>query len=184
MMTYLAATAAALEPETVGTIIGAVILALLGGGLVGKKTGKVEGKVEGKAEGKAEALLIGPQPFMVELKQDFVTRREFEKLEGRLEIAVSDMKGLFRETMSEVKGQTSFVIKKMDGQNDRLTKKIEEVASGAYQGRQRLHNTVNDQGERLAALEATSNVANQLGKLASAISPPTKVQPTHANSHP
>ncbi len=174
MMTYLSQISGDLSPGTVGTILGAVIAALVGGGFLGKKTGKVEGK--------AEAMRIGPQPFMVELKQDFVTRREFEKLEVRLEVSMSEMKGLFRETMSEIKGQTTFVTKKMDGQNERLTKKIEEVASGAYQGRQRLHNTVNNQGERLATLEATSDVAGQLGKLATALSPQIKVQPTHPNN--
>jgi len=172
VISILADAGSSLSPATVGTIIGAVVVALLGGGVLGKKTGK--------AEGKAEAMLIGPQPFMVELKQDFVTRREFEKLEGRLETSVTEMKGLFRETMSEMKCQTNLTLKKMDGQNERLTKKIEEVAGGAYGGRQKLWETLNPLRVEVGALQATSDVAGQLGKLAAAITPPpTKVQPTH-----
>ena len=159
-------------------IIGAV------GAIFVRRNSQAQGRTFGKAEGKAEALLLGPQPFEVQLKQEFVTRREFEKLESRLEIVVSDMKGLFRETMSEVRNTTAATMKRIDGQNDRLTKKIEDIGTGAYHGRQKLWEQVNEQRERLAGIGATTDVATQIGRLADSLSPGApKVQPTHPHNN-
>lgn len=184
-------TGGTLTPQMVGTIIGAVVMALLGGGALGRKNGKQQGK----AEGKAEALQIGPQPFMVQLQQEFVTRRELEKLEGTMNAHVAEMKGmmgtssaemkgLFAQTMAAMTTQTSQTAKKIEGSNDRLNRKIEEVASGAYNSRGKIHHTLNSQGERLSRVEATSDVAAQISKLADAIAPPVspKIQPTHTHN--
>lgn len=154
MPLILAETAAGMTPEVVGTIIGSVIVALIGGGLIGKRTGK--------AEGKAEAMQIGPQPFMVELKEAFVTRREFDRLEGVVAVNASRVEGMFRETMKEVKDLHSQTSKTLTRQGERLSEEIEKVAKGAYEGRQRLHSTVNAQGEKIAALSAAANVASEL----------------------
>jgi methyl-accepting chemotaxis protein len=180
-MMWLAEASNGIPPETVGAIIGAVIIALVGGGVLGKRSGKTEGR----AEGKAEAMLIGPQPFKVQLKEEFVTRREFEELKGEVKQTVTKMEGLFERTMDAVTNTSNAVQKRIENQNDRLSKKIEEVASGAYRSRAEIHKNVNAQGERLAKLEATSDVAEQLSKLAEAIAPaPVKIQPTHSNSTP
>jgi hypothetical protein len=154
MMHYLAETSNVLTPQVVGTIIGSVVLALLGGGMIGKRTGK--------AEGKAEAMEIGPQPFMVELKESFVTRREFDRLEGMVAVNATKVEGLFREAITEMKNLNAATNKTVTRQGERLSEEIEKVAKGAYEGRQRLHMKVNAQGEQISALAAGANVATEL----------------------
>ena len=173
MMHYLAQAAIALDPLTVGTIIGGIITALIGGGLIGKKSGK--------AEGKAEAMQIGPQPFMVELKEQFITRREFDQLAGMVAVNNTEIKGLFKETMQAIQAQNAALTKKIENQNTRLSQEIKEMGTGDYQGRKAIWEQVNTQREDLSAIKATANVAEQIGKLADAMTNQTKVQPTHPN---
>lgn len=164
MMTNILADAAvsgALTPQVVGTIIGSVIVALVGGGIIGKRTGK--------AEGKAEAMQVGPQPFMVELKEAFVTRREFDRLEGVVAVNASRVEGMFRETMKEVKDLNASTAKTITRQAERLAQDIRDVATGAYQGRQKIHNTVNANGERLAKVEERLEITTELGVVAESI---------------
>ena len=150
-----------LDPVTVGTIIGGVITALIGGGLIGKRTGK--------AEGKAEAMQIGPQPFMIELKEAFVTRREFDRLEGVVAVNASRVEGMFRETMKEVKDLNAATAKTLTRQGEKLSQDIRDVAAGAYQGRQKIHHTVNINGERLAKVEQQIETATELKAVAETI---------------
>ena len=131
-----------------GLVIGAVL--------------KVKAKSDGRAQGRAEALQIGPQPFMVELKEQFITRREFDQLASMVALTSSEMKSLFRETMKSVSDQNNALDKKISNQNERLTRKIEEVASGAYQSRQKIHMNVNSQGERLAKIEERTEIKGEL----------------------
>lgn len=165
MMNWLAeATAGSgsgLSPEVVGTILGAVIAALVGGGFLGKRVGKTEGK--------AEAMQIGPQPFMVELKEAFVTRREFDRLEGIVAVNASRVEGMFRETMKEVKEQNTALGKTVTRQGERLSQEIKDVATGAYLGRQKIHTTVNSNAERLAKIEERADVAGEIGKMSEVI---------------
>lgn len=150
-----------LDPAVVGTIIGSVIVALLGTGVLSKKAGK--------AEGKAEAMQIGPQPFIVELKETFVTRREHDRLEALVAVNASKMEGLFEKTMKEVKDLNVATSAAISKQGERLSQEIEKVAKGAYEGRQRLHNTVNAQGEKIAALQVGANVASELRQVSETI---------------
>lgn len=188
MMTYLAEFTA----TEVGTLIGTVILALVGGGVLGKRTGKVEGK----AEGKAEAMQIGPQPFIVQLREEFATRRELEKVEATMnghvaemkasaQTAVTKMESLFQQTMTAMSAQTTATTNMIERRHKTTMEEIGKVAQGAYHGRQKLWEQVNDQREDLAAVKATSDVAGQIGKLAEALVPSaTKVQPTHHSNKP
>lgn len=163
-----------ISPEMVGTIIGAVIVALIGGGVLGKRVGKNEGK--------AEAMQIGPQPFMVEMKETFVTRREFDRLEGMVAVNASRVEGMFRETMKEVKDLNAATQKQIVRQGEKLSDEIEKVAKAAYEGRQRLHNNVNELGRETAAMKVKNDVTTELKHVADTIveaiketkKPPTK----------
>lgn len=123
-------------------------------------------KVKGKAEGKAEALQVGPQPFMVELKEQFITRREFDQLSAMVAVNATEMKGLFRETMSAMADQSRSLTKRIENQNDRLTQVIQDVAKGAYESRQKIHVKVNEQGEAIAALEAKVDISKDIADAA------------------
>lgn len=94
------------------------------------------------AKGTTKSVNINPQPLAVKMEDDFVTRREFENLESRIRQDVTEMKGLFARTMD-----------KIEERDKALSSKIEAVASGAYEARRRIHEKVNNQGERLKSLE-------------------------------
>lgn len=144
-----------------------------------------------KEEGRKEVSVTLPQPFEMRLKEEFVTRREFERLEANMAGNIAEMKGmmngstarmesLFRETMSAVSTQNTSLTGKIERQNKAMTEEIGKVASAAHAGRQKIWEVVNDQREEVAMLKTNSNVADQLGKLAQAITPPSlKNQPTH-----
>lgn len=133
-------------------------------------------KSQGKTEGKQEALMIGPQPFKVQLAEEFVTRREFERLEATIAVNATRMEGLFERTMDSVEASNTRLTKQLGNQNDRLTKKIEEIGSAGHAGRAKIWDKVNEQRESIAAIEAVSDVATQIGKLAEALQPPVTHQ--------
>jgi hypothetical protein len=193
MIPYLAEVATGQDNETLKTV-----LAVLGWvttfavAIIGAWHLK-SAKATSRAEGKAEAMQIGPQPFIVQMREEFATRRELEKLEATMNAHFVEMKGvvtahstenksLFRETMAAMAAQSESVSKKMDRQNKTLSDEIGKVASGAYQGRQKLWTQVNEQRETLGGIKATTDVAAQIGKLADAVNQPVKIQPTHTNT--
>lgn len=143
------------------------VVAVLGAVFAGVQ--RMRGKEQGKAEGIAEAVKLGPQPFMVELKEQFITRREFDQLAAMVAVNTTEMKGLFRETMAAIAEQSRSMGKRIENQNERLTKKIEDVATGAYQSRQKIHLNVNAQGERLAKIEERSEIRGELRAVAEII---------------
>ena len=102
------------------------------------------------------------------------------ELKGIMAGNSTEMKSLFRETMAGVTAQSTSLTNKIERSNKTLADKIEQVASGSYQGRKVIWDQVNQQREDLGALKATANVADQIAKLADALNPPqTRVQPTH-----
>lgn len=112
----------------------------------------------GVQKGTKEAQQIGPQPFLVKMTEEFVTRREFVELKIEIRNDVTEMKGLFRETMLKV-----------EAQNEKLSEAIEDGVKEGRAGRVALWNEVNPLGKEVAALKATEDVAVQIGKLSEAI---------------
>ena len=133
MIGELLANATAADPDMIS---GKVLIAVIGaiGALI---TGVLSHQA-----GKRQSFKIEGQPLAVKMEDHFVTRREFENLEGRIRADVVEMKGLFQQTMS--------VIERRDKS---LSDKIESVASSAYEGRRRLHDKANDHGERIKSIE-------------------------------
>ncbi len=146
-----------LDPAAVGTIIGSVIAALATGGIIGKKVSD------------STKTTIDPQPLMVKMQEEFVSRREFDKLEITVALNATKAEGYFREASNEMRQAVSTMAKSLERQNERLTTEIGKVASGAYEGRQRIHQKVNEQGEQIAALRAQVNVAEELQSVGEAI---------------
>ena len=130
VVTSATAAAAGVPVEAVGAIVAAVVMALLGGGVLGKKVSD------------SSKTTIDPQPLMVKMSEEFVTRREFDNLENRMAGDVREMKGLFREIMA-----------KIDERDERLSKSIQATAENAYQGRGKIWEKVNDQAARLKSVE-------------------------------
>jgi uncharacterized protein YcfJ len=123
-------TVASISPEMVGIIIGGVITALIGGGVLGKKVSD------------SSRTTIEGQPLMVKMQDEFVTRREFESLEGRMAGDVKEMKGLFREA-----------IRTISERDTALQQSIREASENDYKGRTAIWEQVNDQRARLKSVE-------------------------------
>lgn len=158
-MNWLAQTGGAgLDPAMVGTIIASVIVALISGGFLGKKVSD------------QTRMTIDPQPLLVKMQEEFVSRREFDKLEVTVAVNATKAEGYFREASNEMRQAVSSMAKSLERQNERLTAEIGKVASGAYEGRQRIHAKVNEQGEQIASLRSQMNVAGELAQVGEAIS--------------
>ncbi|RYD19907.1 MAG: hypothetical protein EOP88_17110 [Verrucomicrobiaceae bacterium] len=196
MIPFLLTTAVSQTPPPVFTIadlmqilgwVSAFVVAVIGAVMV--PTLKAKWQAQAKQE-----VVVGPQPFEVRMAEEFVTRREFEKLEGTMNTHVvemkgmvnsstSEMKGLFQQTMAAMTDQTKATNNLIERRHKTTMEEINGVASKAYEARGRIHENLNRTREELKALAATSDVAGQIGKLADAMSnPTTKVQPTHSNS--
>lgn len=168
--------------DKVGIIIGSIIVALVGGGVLGKKVSD------------SNKTHILNSPLDVRLKEEFVTRREFEKLELTMNTHISEIKGtvitsttkmegLFALTMQKVETQSAQMTTKVERQSRELREEIGKVASGAYAGRQKIWEQVNDQRDDISAIKATSDVAKEIGKLASALQPASpKAQAPNSHS--
>lgn len=124
------AAAGGISPETVGVIIASVIVALISGGVLGKKVSD------------STRTTIDGQPLMVKMQDEFVTRREFESLEGRMAGDVKEMKGLFREA-----------IRTISERDQVLQQSIKESAENDYKGRTAIWEQVNEQRARLKSVE-------------------------------
>lgn len=169
MMMQLLAQAAGSQPVN-DSFSTATLLAILGG--LGTLIGAIGTVIHGKnqrAAGKAEVTQIGPQPFMVELKETFVTRREHDRLEALVAVNATRVEGMFRETMTEVKNLNATTNKTLIRQGERLSQEIKDVATGAYLGRQKIHTSVNANAERLSKVEERADVASEIGKMSEAI---------------
>lgn len=129
-----------------------------------------------------EAMMLGPQPFQVKMEEDFVTRREFEKHEQRmrdgfrdtdrrLEVGFTEMKGLFKQTMQEISNRDAATNEKVERRHEVMAENVEKVAQAAYAGREKVWGVVNEQREKLAAVEKSSDVVKHIDRLVDAIQP-------------
>jgi hypothetical protein len=102
------------------------------------------------------------------------TRREIDKMEA-----------VFTRTMQAMEASAVRTDKRITNQNANLTKKINEVASGCYLGRQKIWVVTNSHGERIARLEERSDMVETLTSLVENIhtTAAPKVTPTHPHTN-
>lgn len=117
-----------------------------------------QAKTQGRQEGKAELLTLGPQPFMVTLQEEFVRRTEFREFKTEMSLDIKEATVLLRELGKEV-----------NAKHLELIEALQSSAAVDREGRVALWNAFRPVAEKVTALAATSDVANQLGKLAEAI---------------
>ena len=94
----------------------------------------------------------------VRLHEAWVTRQEFLDFKSEIKADVREMRGTFEKLATII-----------DERDRKLTEMIEKVASGAYEGRRRLHEQVNNHGQQLAVLAAKTDISKGLGSLGAAI---------------
>lgn len=132
-------------------ILGAIgTLATAIGAIVHGRNQKAAGAKEQKEKSTTE---ISNNPLAVKMEDHFVTRREFDNFKGEVRIDVTEMKGLFGRLTDKFDERDKRYQDKIEERDIKLSSKIESVASGAYEARRRIHEKVNDQGERLKSLE-------------------------------
>ncbi len=143
-MNLLAETAAGgISPEMVGVVIASVIAALISGGVLGKKVSD------------SSRTTIDPQPLKVELTRDFITRDEHNL--HRAEV---------RADMKQLEAGYKAMTERVDRKHLELLATIERAAKTGVDGRVAIWEDLKPLAREVAALKATSNVAEQLGKLA------------------
>jgi hypothetical protein len=145
------------------------LLAILGGlstfiaavgAVIHGKNQKAVGIKEQKDRTQTE---ITNNPLAVKMEDHFVTRREFDTFKGELRVDVADIKGIVGQIATKMDERDKRYQDKLDERDIRLSAKIEAVASGAYEARRRIHEKVNDQGERLKSLEDRTPVKRTSG---------------------
>lgn len=141
------------------TFSSGALLAILGGlstfiaaigAVVHGKNQKAVGIKEQKDRTQTE---ITNNPLAVKMEDHFVTRREFDTFKSELRVDVAEIKGVVAQLATKMDERDKRYQDKFDERDCRLSAKIEAVASGAYEARRRIHEKVNDQGERLKSLE-------------------------------
>lgn len=146
-ITYLATApvtppSGGMDPVMVGTMLGSMLVALVGGGLIGKKVSDVT------------KTQVGPQPFIVDFKKEFITRAEHDVYRAEV-----------RADFQRVEANFLRVSDKVETKHMELLLTIERAAKTGVDGRVALWNEIKPMGNEIAALKATSNVAQQLEKL-------------------
>jgi hypothetical protein len=150
MMTHfiladVAQVAGGISAGDVGVIIAAIISGLIGGGVIGKKVSDSNVKVSNN-------------PLEVSLREQYVRREEFAEFKGEMKADVREMRGVFDKAITLIADR-----------DERLTEIINSVASGAYEGRRRLHDKVNEHSARLERMAVNSDVSKSIGKLGAAV---------------
>jgi hypothetical protein len=131
----LAAVTTAASPDT--QVSGAWVT-----GFVVAVIGAISAALAHRA-GRSSRVQIDHQPLAIKMEDHFVTRREFDSFRAEMALDITDIKGLFEKTMT-----------KLDSQNTALTADIRAMGTGAYEGRQKIWNQVNEHRERIAVVEA------------------------------
>lgn len=97
------------------------------------------------------------------------TRREFDKLELDVKSILTTFQtrsdSELKRVLDAVSASSKSADRRITNQNDRLTRKMEEIASGAYQGRQKIWVATNEHAQRLARLEERADIADLFEKL-------------------
>lgn len=159
MIMNLLAEVAGAVPTGSDNFSVAGLLAILGG--LGTLVAGIGAVVHGKNQKAAGAkeqkertdVNVTNNPLAVKMEDHFVTRREFDSFKTEIRVDVTDIKGLFGRLADKFDERDKRYQDKIEERDERLSKKIESVASGAYEARRRIHEKVNEHGERLKSLE-------------------------------
>lgn len=130
-------------------------------------------RIEGTPNVQVENQTLG-----VRLHEAWVTRQEFLEFKGEIKSDVRDIRNNVDKMTDAFMVRDEALRRVIQSNSDTLTEKINEVASGAYEARRRIHETVNKQGERLATMEAKADISKGLASLGSAVMKAVKTNET------
>lgn len=117
----------------------------------------------------AREVTVAGQPVGVRLQESYVTRGEFLEFKAEIKADVRDMRSAVDKVSEVILLRDEAMRRALKETTDTLGEKIEAVASGAFEARRRLHETVNAQGKSLAAMETKADISKGLASLGRAI---------------
>jgi hypothetical protein len=187
MIRLLAETAAA-APSDPG-VSGALLMQILGWvtsfvlavvGAVAIKGVRATAKQQGKAEGKAEALQIGPQPFEVAVREQYVTRAECLACKTDMTATVREMRSMYDKTnalfmerdersQERTKTMGEMLSSKIGELAERVHTRINELEETGGERRRRIHDKINEHADLLSRIDARTDVSKAIGKLGAAM---------------
>lgn len=115
------------------------------------------GRVGGIQKGRKEAqdVHLTNSPLRVELEKEFVRREEWTQWRGEV-----------RSDLAKLEGMMQRVFDRVDTKHNELLQTIERAAKTGVDGRVALWNELRDQVQRIAKVEASSDVASGLKAIA------------------
>lgn len=115
------------------------------------------------------SVTIEKQPVEIALQKDYVTRTEFSDFKGEMRTEIKGLEMLYRQLVQLINERDEKLTTKIADQGAQMTEMINRVASGAYEARRRIHETVNDLGNRMAVSESKGDISKGLASLGSAV---------------
>ena len=121
----------------------------------------------------------------VRIEDEFVRRTELAEFKQEIRTEVQRMERSVDKLGDIILVRDESLRRTIKETSEALSDKIEKVASGAFEGRRRIHEEVNRHREQIAAIGVNSDVGKHIGKLGAAIMSHTKncpiIQPTQPN---
>jgi gas vesicle protein len=122
----------------------------------------------------------------VRIEDEFVRRTELAEFKQEIRTEVQRIERSVDKLGDIILVRDESLRRTIKETSEALSDKIEKVASGAFEGRRRIHETVNEHGKQIAAIGVNADVGKHIGKLGAAIMAHAKncpvnqpTQPTH-----
>ncbi|MBV5333154.1 hypothetical protein JZU54_06350 [bacterium] len=113
----------------------------------------------------------------VRIEDEFVRRTELAEFKQEIRTEVQRMERSVDKLGDIILVRDESLRRTIKESSENLAQKIEQVASGAFEGRRRIHEEVNRHREQIAAIGVNADVGKHIGKLGAAIMAHTKACP-------
>lgn len=120
----------------------------------------------------------------VRIEDEFVRRAELADFKQEIRTEVSRMERSVDKLGDIMLTRDESLRRTIKETSEALSQKIEQVASGAFEGRRRIHEEVNAQGKLISAISVNTDVSKNIGKLGAAIMTHLKSCPIAAKTQP
>lgn len=132
---------------------------------------------------KSRTVTIDGKPS-VRIEDEYVRRAELAEFKQEIRTEVSRMERSVDKLADIMLVRDESLRRTLKETAESLSEKIEKVASGAFESRRRIHETVNEQGKLISAIGVNADVGKQIGKLGAALMAHTKACPAAQPTQP
>jgi len=120
----------------------------------------------------------------VRIEDEFVRRTELAEFKTEIRTEVNRIERSVDKLGDIILVRDESLRRSLKETSDALSDKIEKVASGAFEGRRRIHETITEHGKQIASIGVNADVGKQIGKLGTAIMAHTKSCPISQQASP